>query len=626
MQKRFLPAIFLLLSLSSFSQQSLPAYPEVVKSFFQQYNTSTDYENWIVFAKKKDGWYAQHVNRLKNDKTVDEQLFWSLSGGQYLQLTAPFDRTEDERSDEKMESFLADASYRWYDYERCRYFGYDGWAADIIKDYEGKPLDNDTLYESLARAYSSTALSYLWYQGGGAEDNRDPLKKKLERLERPVAARIEKVNYYIGLAIGTYALLEKRNPAYQVLVGNIALKKINEQVYGYDQMMMAGYTEAAKKFITDIVEEEDHIRQAKNYLNSCKPGAILFTYGDNDTYPLWYVQEKYNFRKDVTVINNSLLGVPMYVKMLRDKKMVSFSMPDAYLADEGADYSGYQKPAKEITPVSFNKFMADIYAKKLSSKNTVTPDRQVKNANYAAKKIIHTVKAADFPELKGFATGPYKVTLNNYLLISDLLIFDIIASNTTNRPIYFTLSGNDYFTDYLVTEGIAKRLLPLTELSKKQYATTEEKNLEKFVTTMHLPATVNQSKGRPELSADGNNSFVAMYSQIINYYLNKSDLAKAKQWITKAETTAPGAFKEDSYNLYYWGFLNLSVGNSTQGKQQVEQYARFQYNRFAKPSALNAYMDKKTCLTTMRDLMNLLTRYQEKSLVIDELVRKLTDE
>ena len=79
------------------------------------------------------------------------------------------------------------------------------------------------------------------------------------------------------------------------------------------------------------------IANAKNYLNSCAPNAILFTYGDNDTFPLWYAQEVEGVRRDIRIVNLSLLNGGWYIDQINRKAYESDRVPISLTHDQYHD-------------------------------------------------------------------------------------------------------------------------------------------------------------------------------------------------------------------------------------------------------------------------------------------------
>ncbi|MFM8489945.1 MAG: DUF2723 domain-containing protein, partial [Bacteroidota bacterium] len=90
---------------------------------------------------------------------------------------------------------------------------------------------------------------------------------------------------------------------------------------------------------------------ASNFLNSCAPNAIVFTYGDNDTYPLWYCQEVEGIRTDVRVVNLSLIAVDWYISQLRravnDSPAIEMSIPQEQLRGYKRVQTPYGAPGGE---------------------------------------------------------------------------------------------------------------------------------------------------------------------------------------------------------------------------------------------------------------------------------------
>ena len=102
----------------------------------------------------------------------------------------------------------------------------------------------------------------------------------------------------------------------------------------------------------DRSEKRTALANAKTYLDSCEKDAILFTIGDNDTFPLWYAQEIENMRPDIKIVNTSLFMTDWYIDQMKFKTYQADGLPisfkhDQYVGDK-LDYAFYDKKQKLV--------------------------------------------------------------------------------------------------------------------------------------------------------------------------------------------------------------------------------------------------------------------------------------
>ena len=598
-------------SLSATAQDFLPSYYEVLKHFFTKYNTEEKNEDYTSFAKKKNGWYVQQINKIKKDEFINEKLFWSLSEGKYVDVSGKYKIVSDTIDFEnKIKPYL---NLDWYKYDRIRYFGYNGWQYDMIHDYGNSNNLSDTLLDGLGRAYDNNALNYLWYQLGGNFQGKDSMQTQLKRLELPSAARIEKVKENINNAISQIEKLAAKNPNYQTPVGNANLKLFNEYMLGYNQMMMCNNEKDAQWYISKTKLDERYINQAKNYLNSCEKNAILFTYGDNDTYQLWYVQEKLNYRRDIAVINTSLLGATAYVMMLMRKNIVDFFIPASYLQDETSDVA-YFKESKEkaqaVESLNIRDFLTLIYSKK-SPISYINPEgTEALLPGYPSKKIYIPTPAIENKTLT--------IQLKEYVYLNELLTLDIIECNRFKRPVYFTASYDTYFDSYLIPVGIVYKINLSKEANTSQ-SMLEIKDLEDFLDKKHIPVLSN---GKDIISLDGDISFFYAYYQILNNYLENKDIPVLKKWLRKLEASCPeinSAQINVAKNLAYY---YIEAGEAKKGIAIIDQFAQWLYDNYTVPDSLNGYYSKETYIDELSKTKEYLTSKNLTSVLIDNLLKE----
>lgn len=447
-------------------------------------------------------------------------------------------------------------------YYRCPYYGYAGWDIDVIRDF-GK-LDpetfSDTLLEGISRAYSAYASRFLWSQYGG-QVNLDSTKTKLPYGTLPSTLRVDSIVHFINKSIDYLDRLQKKSIRYHTLVGNSGMKKFNEQVHGYMQMMLAGRTELAMNFLKQIPTNPTIIQIARNYLQQLPANSILFTYGDNDTYPLLYAQVKENFREDVTVINTSLLGFPPYVDMLYRNKMVNFSSQPNFYNDSLALFFLYnQDSAFALNPNTLGNFLSAIQKKKYQHTYHLI-------ATYPWKEIYYEVDTNALRKMDPPLSFKSKINiqLSDYMTLDEFLILDIIDQNNYQRPIYFSATPA-LLRAYVQKEGLNVRFLPLT-VSKKD-RTNEIRKTEAFLEIGKPTSYADVSSGiAPADPMDA--AFYSMYNDVILFYLEQNDQTNANKWLQHL-------YKNYNNNLPFTANLDVIAYLHLKANQKEKAVGTFQ--------------------------------------------------
>jgi hypothetical protein len=626
MKKIFFTLFCSIFSFYSFSQEKTPTYPTVLRTFFNKYIAIEEYENYTSFAKKKDGWYVQQVDRYHSDSLLREILFWSLQKNEFLDISLKYQRDSKQNIDSLTQLYLTDVS-SVYGFERCIYYGYNSWDEDVITELENVKLTDEKSLESLARAYVSLSNKYLWHQYGGFNSGEDSLKRKLLPLELPSKQRVEKVNYFMQKSIDAYKRIAQLNPSYLTLVGDIRLKVFNETMHGYSQMYMCGRKEDGNFFLNNAILEQPHIDQAKNYLNSCDSNAILFTYGDNDTYQLWYVQEKENFRKDVSVLNTSLLGLPIYIEMLKKSKNVVLTTPTNFYKQYGSGVS-YYKERKNVEcgeNVLFDGFEKIIYTYKFPME--ASPYYEVNNtiSTYPCKHYLIPINYnCNFKSKFILDKTPQDIDINlrSYLFLSDLILLNIVKNNTKKRPVYFTSKPIEYFPNATLAQGLVEKLVNPDLVNQKGIEDFVEQEMEFFLNNTYRSISGNDTIQ----SFDADNFFMMMYSNMVDYYVAKNDFATAKKWTNKALSQISDINKLTTFALGVLARIHFVAKDYKEAKLLYTPYFKKITKNYFEPKAIENYKSKSECLSLLKGMKLLLNEEKISVEEVDALIKKLESE
>lgn len=348
---------------------------------------------------------------------------------------------------------------------------------------------------------------------------------------------------------------------------------------------------------------DDHDRSGKyvardifaiNYLESCAPNAILFTYGDNDTYPLWYAQEVENIRPDVRVVNLSLLGADWYVRQMKEKVNESEALPISMENDQFVQgtrdvigYYDYQiKGAvelKDILKILLSENPNDKLPTNSGSRENFLPTKNMMMTIDKGEVLENDVVPAGWEDkIADTISWTYN---KNLVTRADLTMFDILVNNHWERPIHFaiTVPTENYLglDNYLYTEGFTYRLLPL----KREPGEDPQLRLNRVNTEAMYDNVMNKfAWGNIQnvsfldpVSYGIINVVINNFVSLSNALVEEGKLEKAKNVMARAMEVIPEKIYSERQALlrYYLAEALFRVDDSENASRIIEENTKF---------------------------------------------------
>jgi hypothetical protein len=299
-----------------------------------------------------------------------------------------------------------------------------------------------------------------------------------------------------------------------------------------------------------------------NLLQTCKPDAILFTNGDNDTFPLWYLQDVEGIRRDVRIVNLSLVNTEWYIRQLKHQtpygtKKVNITLSDDYIM--------------HIQPIQW----------KAQTMTLNVPQSAIAGEGGNTYGVLDSSIIT-----KGGITYTMRPTLQygdiSAIRVQDMMVREIIQNNAWQRPIYFANTCSEDtkigLSDYIRIEGYAGRLVPFKKPADPNihYFLDEEamrKNMmtdPPSVSKTYQPGFLYRGLNNPSIFYDQNESRMAENSRgafmmlATHYLYTAKNKEQCISTLKRAEAIiSPDVVKMDFGQKYQTALIYNEAGDTT---------------------------------------------------------------
>jgi hypothetical protein len=373
---------------------------------------------------------------------------------------------------------------------------------------------------------------------------------------------------------------------------------------------------------------------AADYLNSCDKQAILFTNGDNDTFPLWYNQEVEGVRTDVRVVNLELASGSWYISQMFRKVYTSETLPFTLSSSQ------YQEGTNDYVPFYDRGIKGYIELKDLmdfihsDNPDTYIPLQSGEKIKYfPSKKIKLTVnhenclKYGIVPEyFKGKMVDTIYWTIkSNYLYKNDLAMLDIIATSNWTRPIYFAAPGSVTHCfnadQYCLLEGWVYKLMPVkADSNDYMQGMGGVDGLGSYDMFMHKCAWGNLSDPRVYIDPESFNNSLRPKMEIVRTAQNLLTQGKLKETANILDLYMKhfpqDRFPYDASILAYADFY-FQAGENEKGSRIIERLAQMTcqnldyYNSFPAEYKSSFNDDTQTSMSILKRMNYMASEYHQ---------------